>query len=78
MEACVPSRLPKLATCKFGFTLVQHHKALAFGEAIVEWAQSCEPDSKVFKAMPKSRQTITRRISELANFIQAENKTNLL
>ena len=45
MEACVPSRLPKLAMYKLGFTLVHHHNALAFGKAIVEWAQSCEPDS---------------------------------
>ena len=75
VEACVPSHLPTLATY-LGLTLVQHHKPLVlnFGEAIVEWAQSCAPDSKVFKAMPKSRQTITRRVTELAAYIQDENR----
>ena len=36
VEACLPSHLPTLATYKLGLTLVQHHKPLAFGEAIVE------------------------------------------
>ena len=36
-----------------------HHKPLAFGEAVVEWAISSDPESKVFQTMPKSRQTHT-------------------
>ena len=75
---CVPSRLPNLASYKLGLTLVQHNKALSFGETVVEWAQSCDPDSKVFKEIPKSRQTLTRRVTELANFIRMENKTGIL
>ena len=57
VEACVPSHL---ATYKLGLTLVQHHKPLTFGEAIVEWAELCAPDSKVFKAMPESTNHYTQ------------------
>ena len=71
-------RLPNLASYKLGLTLVQHNKALCFGETVVEWAQSCDPDSKVFKEIPKSRQTLARRVTELANFIRMENKTGIL
>ena len=75
---CVPSRLPNLASYKLGLTLVQHNKALSFGETVVEWAQSCDPDSKVFKEIPKRRQTLTCRVMELANFIRMENKTSIV
>ena len=58
--------------------LVQHNKALSFGEPVIEWAQSCDPNSKVFKEVPKSWQTLTRRVAELADFIGTENKTGIL
>ena len=69
--------LPQLASYKLGFTLVKHHKPLAFGEAVVEWATSSDPESKVFPTMPKSRQTLTRRVSEMADFIQTENLSKI-
>ena len=31
-----------------------------------------DPESKIFKCMPKSRQTLTRRVSEIGNSIQGE------
>ena len=52
---------------------MKHHKPLAFGEAITEWAISSDPESKVFQTMPKSRQTLTRHVSEMADFIQTRN-----
>ena len=75
---CVSSKLPKLASFKLAFTLTQHHKLLLFGEPIIDWAQSCDPDSKVFKKISRSRQTLTRRITELAAFIQEENRSHIL
>ena len=63
---CVSSKLPKLASFKLVFTLTQHHKPLSFGEPIIDWAQSCDPDSKVFKEIPRSRQT--RMVTDLAAF----------
>ena len=75
---CVSSKLPKLAFFKLAFTLTQHHKLLSFGEHIVDWAQSCDPDSKVFKEIPRSRQTLTRRVTDLAAFIQEENLSHIL
>ena len=76
--ACLASRLPKPASFKLCYTLIQHHKPPSFGEAIVEFAQSCEPCSKVLKEIPKSRQTLTRRVNELATYIQGENRVNIL
>ena len=72
-QTFVSSTLPQLASYKLGFTLVKHHKPLAFGEAITEWAISSDPESKVFQTMPKSRQTLTRRVSEMVDFIQTGN-----
>ena len=57
---------------------MQHNKALSFGETVVEWAQSCDTDSKVFKEICKSRQTLTHTVTELANFIRMENKTGIV
>ena len=74
VKTFVPSKLPQLATYKLGFTLVKHQKPLRFGEAVVEWAASSDPESKIFKTMPKSRQTLTHRVSEMAEFLQMENK----
>ena len=68
----IPSKLPLLASYKLGFTLVKQQKALSLGEAVVDWAASSDPESKIFKSMPKSRQTLTRRVSEIGNFIQGE------
>jgi hypothetical protein len=47
-------------------------------EAIVNWASASDPKSKVFgkdviKTFPKSRQTVTRRVVEMASFIQNDN-----
>ena len=75
---CVSSKLPKLASYKLGFTLTQHHKPLSFGEPIIDWAQSCDPDSKIFKEIPRSRQTLTRRVIDLAAFIQDENRSHII
>lgn len=72
-QTFVSSILPQLASYKLGFTLVKHHKPLAFGEAVVDWATLSDPESKVFQSMPKSRQTLTRRATEMADFIQTEN-----
>ena len=77
IQAFVPSKLPQLASYKLGFTLAKHHKPLAFGEAVVEWAAASDPNSKIFKAMPKSRQTLTRRVSQIANFIQTQTKNGV-
>ena len=51
---------------------------LLFGEPIIYWAQSCDPDSKVFKKISRSRQTLTRRVTDLAAFIQEENRSHIL
>ena len=67
-----PSALLTEATYKLGHTLVKHHKPVSFAEPMVNWAASCDRESKIFKNMPKSRQTITRRIDDLATFIQNE------
>ena len=75
---CVSSKLPKLASFKLAFTLTQHYKPLSFGEHIIDWAQSCDPDSKVFKEIPRSRQTLTRNVTDLAAFIQDENRSHIL
>ena len=72
-----PSTLINEATYKLGLTLVKHHKPVSFAEPMVNWAASCDPESKIFKNMPKSRQTISRRISDLATFIQSENVHDL-
>ena len=72
------NKLPKLASFKLAFTLTQHHKPLSFVEPIIDWAQSCDPDSKVFKEIPRSRQTLTRRVTNLAAFIQEENRSHIL
>ena len=71
----VPSKLPQLASYKLGFTFIKHQKSLAFGEAVVEWACSSDPESKVFVAIPKSRQTLTQRVSEMSDFILSEVNT---
>ena len=65
------------ATYKLCYTLVKHHKPVSFAEPMVNWAVSCDPESKVFKNMSKSRQTITRRITDLAAFIQSETLSKL-
>ena len=70
-QTFVSSTLPLLASYKLGFTLVKHHKPLAFGEAIAEWAISSDPESKVDYA--KSQQTLTQPVSEMADFIQSGN-----
>ena len=70
---CVSSKLPKLASFMLAFTLTQHHKPLSIGEPIIDLAQSCDLDSKVFKEIPRSRQALTRRVTDLAAFIQEEN-----
>ena len=67
---CVSSKLPKLASFKLAFTLTQHHKPLSFGEPIIDWALSCDPDSKVFKEIPTSRQTLTHRVTDLAHLFK--------
>ena len=72
-----PATLLNEATYKLGMTLVKHHKPVAFAEPMVNWAASCDPDSHIFKNMPKSRQTITRRILDLAHFIEHETLSGL-
>ena len=54
-----PATLLNVATYKLGMTLVKHHKPISFSEPMVNWATSCDPDSHIFRNMPKSRQTIT-------------------
>ena len=72
-----PSKLPQIATYKLGFTPAKHQKSLNLGVAVVDWAASSDPDSKIFKTMPKSWQTLTRRVSEIAHFIQMEIRDNI-
>ena len=72
-----PATLLNEATYKLGMTLVKHHKPVSFAEPMVNWAASCDPDSRIFKNLPKSRQTITRRIIDLANFIEHETISGL-
>ena len=74
----VPSRLPLIATYKLGFTLAKQQKLLSLGEAVVDWASSSDPDSRVFKVMPKSRQTLTRRVSDIGRFIQREIRSSVI
>lgn len=45
---------------------------MSLGESVVDWAASSDPDSKIFKSMPKSRQILTRRVSEVGSFIAEE------
>lgn len=71
------TNLTQMASYKLSYTLVKHHKPLSFGEAIAEWAQSCDVESKVFKGMPRSRQTLTRRVTKIADVIQKENIRNI-
>lgn len=66
-----------MASYKLGFTLVKQQKPLSLGEAVVEWAVSSDPESKIFKCMPKSRQTLTRRVSDIGNVIQGEIITKI-
>lgn len=68
----VPRKLPLIATYKLAFTLAKQQKPLSLGESLVEWAASSDPESKIFRCMPKSRQTLTRRVSEIGYFIQTE------
>ena len=69
MSSLQPTTVLNEATYKLGMTLVKHHKPVSFGEPMVNWAAWCDPNSRVFKNMPKSRQTIARRIVDLATFI---------
>ena len=62
---------------KLSHTLVKHHKPLSFGEAVVDWAKSCDQESKVFKSMPKRRQSLTWRVTKMADLIQKENRKNI-
>ena len=72
-----PSKLPQIATYKLGFSLAKHQKPLSLGVAVVDWVASSDADSKIFKTMPKSRQTLTRCVSEIAHFIQMEIRDNI-
>ena len=68
----VPSKLPLLASYKLGFTLAKQQKPLSLGESVVDWAASSDPESKIFKCMPNSRQTLTRRVIDIGHFIEGE------
>ena len=71
MAQCfMPNAAAQVATCKLGFTLTKH------GKAMIEWASSCEPNS-IFSNMPKSQQTLTYHVSEMADFIQTEIQTKI-
>ena len=72
-----PATLLNEATYKLGMTLVKHHKPISFAEPMVNWAASCDPDSCIFKNMPKSRQTISRRITDTSKFIESETLSSL-
>ena len=72
-----PATLLNEATYKLGMTLVKHHKPISFAEPMVNWAASCDPDSRIFKNMAKSRQTISRRITDISKFIESETLSSL-
>ncbi len=71
------NNLQQLAAYKLSHTLVKHHKPLSFGEAVVDWAKSCDKESKVFKNISKSTQSLTCRVSKMVDFIQEENRRNI-
>ena len=77
MKTFNSNNLQQLAAYELSHTLVKHHKPLSFGEAVVDWAKSCDKESKVFKNISKSRQSLTRRVSKLGEFIQEENRRNI-
>ena len=64
------NNLQQLAAYKLSHTLVKHHKSLSFGEAVVDWAKSCDKESKVFKNISKSRQSLTRRVSKMGDLFR--------
>ena len=72
-----PAALLGEATYKLGMTLVKHHKPVSFAEPMVNWAASCDPESRIFKNMPKSRQTISTRILDLSQYIESETLSGL-
>ena len=53
VQCFMPNPAAHVATCKLDFTFIKHHKQLAFGKPMIEWASSCEPNS-IFSNMPKS------------------------
>ena len=71
------NNLQQLAAYKLSHTLVKHPKPLSFGEAVVGWAKSCDKESKVFKNISKSRQSLTRHVSKMGDFIQEESGRNI-
>ena len=48
-QTVVSSTLSQLASYKLGFTHVKHHKPLAFGEAVADWATSSDPSQRYFR-----------------------------
>lgn len=72
-----PAALLGESTYKLGMTLVKHHKPVSFAEPMVNWAALCDPESRIFKNMPKSRQTISRRILDLSQYIESETLSGL-
>ena len=77
LSSLQPATLLNEATYQLRMTVVKHHKPVSYAEKMVNRAGSCDLDSCIFKIFPKSRQTNTRRIIDLANFIEHETISGL-
>ena len=67
-----PSQLVKLAPYKLALIIGQRKMPLSHSSAFIEFACVADPGSEIFHAMPYSRQTVTRRMVDLAGFLKAE------
>ncbi|XP_064622578.1 protein FAM200A-like [Lineus longissimus] len=72
----------RAASFRLGLMIAKAHLPYNSSEAIVTWASLSDPKSRIFgkeavKTFPKSRQTVTRRVGDLAEYIRDDNISNI-
>ena len=72
-----PQRKVALASYKLAYVIGQNKKPLSDCEHFVAFAKAADPDSEVFKQMPSSRSTVTRRMVDIHSFLKREVKEDI-
>lgn len=66
-----------LAPYKLAFVIGKHNKPLSDCDHFLEFAQSADPESEVFKCMSCSRANVTRTMIEIHDYLQQEIKEDI-
>ena len=62
VKALTPDEAVTVAPYKLAFTIEKYKMPFNKCDAIVQFARSADPQSKVFSRMPSSRKTVTKTV----------------